>query len=231
MSVKLLFPAFVFHRDFLGKDADKEPTLMNAEYFDLLKREIDGMRKKDPVGRKISNAYTGWQSNDGCDQHPTFVKCIRSIKRLVRDELLPFMGLNKDAHRVDMHNSWANINDNGAWNRPHLHNGCFYSGVFYIHADGDEGDLTFIDTNHKIAGAFPGNNRMIESHQIQPKTGHLYIFPSGLMHMVEPNLTNKDRYSISFNLDVNCIDDKNSRIGWNDSNFEYDIDESGNLIL
>ena len=35
---------------------------------------------------------------------------------------------------------------------PHLHNGCFYSGVFYIRADGDEGNIRYIDTHFKVVG-------------------------------------------------------------------------------
>ena len=31
----------------------------------------------------------------------------------------------------------------------------------------------------------------------------LLLFPSALMHMVEPNLTDKTRYSISFNFNIN----------------------------
>ena len=36
----------------------------------------------------------------------------------------------------------------------------------------------------------------------QPKTGDILLFPSGTMHMVEPNTTDKDRYSISFNIEI-----------------------------
>ena len=43
----------------------------------------------------------------------------------------PFWGLERHkGHVVDMHNSWANINDKGAWNKPHKHNGCWMSGAF-----------------------------------------------------------------------------------------------------
>ena len=47
-----------------------------------------------------------------------------------------------------IHQSNKNYNS-GSWNRPHLHNGCFYS-VIYIHADGDEGHFRAIDTDFKI---------------------------------------------------------------------------------
>ena len=92
MSVHLLFPNFVFTREFCGKDDALEPS-MTYEYFDSLKQEIDGMRKRDPVGRQVSNASSGWQSIDGCDTNPMFIKAMRAIRRTVDNEMMPFLGL------------------------------------------------------------------------------------------------------------------------------------------
>ena len=230
MAVNLLFPAFVFEREHLGRDIDKEPN-MNEEYFAILKNEIDAMRKTDPKGRRVSNTG-GWQSNDGVESNPIFIKAIRSIKRMIRQEMMPFLGAPERNVRVDFHNAWANINDHLAWNRPHLHNGCFYSGVMYIDADGTEGNFTAIDTNHKVVGSFPPTHRIHESWQVVPKTGNLYLFPSGLMHMVEPNTTNKDRYSISFNVGVNVENDELMPL--EDIKYpelRFNIDEAGDLIV
>ena len=109
-----------------------------------------------------------------------------------------------------------------------MHNGCFYSGVFFIHADGDEGDFRAIDTDHKIVSNFPASQQRIwESMPIAPKTGDLYLFPSGLMHMVEPNLTDKDRYSISFNFDVSGgVPRENIK----NPDLDFEIDENGDMI-
>ena len=236
MSVQLMFPKFVFTRNFLGRDSHKEPS-MTAEYFDILKNDIDAMRVRDPIGRQVSNTG-GWQSKDGCESSPAFVKCMRAITRTVRDEMMPFLGLQPKTFRIEMHNSWANINHTGTWNRPHLHNGCFYSGVLYIKADGDEGNINFIDSNMPIVGSFPHAPKIRESFQHSPRTGDLHLFPSGLMHMVEPNTSDKDRYSISFNLGVNVDSDINNR---NDNIFKegeeynhnllFDIDADGKLII
>lgn len=228
MSVNIIFPTYVFTREHLGVDEHLEPD-MNAEYFAILKNEIDAMHRADPTGRKVSNTG-GWQSIDKVESNPIFVKAIRSIKRMVRTEMMPFLGMKEEHVRVDFHNSWANINDTGAWNKPHLHNGCFYSGVMYIDADGTEGDFCAIDTNHKVAGAFPHTRRLAESWRLTPKTGDLHLFPSGLMHMVEPNFTNKDRYSISFNFDV--VDNPNGlRDDIKYPDLRFNIDESGDIIF
>ena len=113
-------------------------------------------------------------------------------------------------------------------NAPHLHNGCFYSGVFFIHADGDEGDFRAVDTDHKIVSNFPHTQQRIwESWAVRPRTGDLYLFPSGLMHMVEPNLSKKDRYSISFNWDVNG---GKERQNIKNPSLEFEVDENDDLI-
>lgn len=228
MSVNILFPAFVFERNHLGEDEHIEEG-MNAEYFSILKNEIDAMRRDDPLGRAVSNSG-GWQSVDKIESNPIFVKAIRSIKRMIRTEMMPFLGIAEENVIVDFHNSWANINDKGAWNKPHLHNGCFYSGVMYIDADGTEGDFSAIDTNHKVVGTFPNTPRIIESWKVSPKTGDVYLFPSGLMHMVEPNYTNKERYSISFNFDV-AINSDEFRENIKYPGLRFKLDESGDIIV
>ena len=63
MSVRLLFPTFMFEYNIV------EEGLVSEEYLMSLKNDMDAMRKKDPVGRRVSNQYTGWQSNDGVESH------------------------------------------------------------------------------------------------------------------------------------------------------------------
>ena len=236
MSVKILFPAYVFKRDFIDRDKHKDPS-MHKEYFDMMRNEIDMMERTDHEGRNVSN-QNGWQSNDGIDRHPTFVKCIRAIKRTIRDEMMPFMGLKDNTFDIEFHNAWANKNYKGSWNAPHLHNGCYYSGVMYIQADGDEGIFRALDTDHKVVGTFPSTPRMAESWSHEPRTGVMLLFPSALMHMVEPNPTDKPRYSISFNFNVNLkqqgkIGDMMEELWRDDLNYptlEFEVDEKGNLI-
>ena len=224
MSVRLLFPTYVFERNLLDTNLPEDRGL-SQQYMEQLVRECNAMRRKDPVGRQLSNQYTGWQSNDGCESHPAFQPLIKRIERTFYDEVWPFHGLDETECQMDVGNMWLNINDKGAWNRPHLHNGCFYSGVLYIKADGDEGCINFIDKDNKIAGNFPHCPKIKESKAFFPKTGDLHLFPSGLMHMVEPNTTDKDRYSISFNLNVETSNNHDNFVDDNhDLHFEITPD-------
>jgi len=226
--IRLLFPYVCIERNLL------EDGAINEDYIKLLKDSMDGMRKKDPVGRNVSNQYTGWQSDDGCESHPAFAKIIRLIKDTFNKELLDWTGHDIAKLQITMGNSWANINDNTAWNAPHLHNGCWYSGVFYIHADGDEGQFMAIDTAPKVVSDFPHSPREQQSFRMSPTTGKLFLFPSALMHMVEPNLTDKDRYSISFNMNVSYLGDRTSAFGdpkgYHPDELTFTTDENGTLI-
>ena len=232
MAIRLVFPAVTVEKSYLNKEQDFKQG-MTAEYFDMCKKEIDAMRKRDPQGRHRSNQGYGWQSNDGIDNNPIFIKMMREIKRVFAHELMPYLGAEPETAECIMHNSWANINYKHGWNAPHLHNGCFYSGVFYIKADGDEGMIRFIDSDSKIVGNFPNMPRIREAVQHQPKTGDLFLFPSGLMHMVEPNTTDKDRYSISFNLEANEQYMKikpEKELFEENVGFLYEVDKTGKVI-
>jgi uncharacterized protein (TIGR02466 family) len=227
--IRLLFPYVCIERDLLKEGAISE------DYIKILKDAIDGMRKKDTVGRSISNQYTGWQSNDGCESHPAFQKIMRIIKNTFDTELLDWNGLDRGQVQLTMGNSWANINDNTAWNAPHLHNGCWYSGVFYIHADGDEGDFIAVDKDPKVVSDFPHSPREQANFKVSPTTGTLFLFPSGLMHMVEPNMTQKDRYSISFNMNVTYLTaGLQARLGnpkgYHPDELTFTTDEDGKLV-
>ena len=233
MSVRLLFPTYVFERDLLDPNLDENRGI-DQNYLDLLVDTMDGMRRKDPQGRRLSNAYTGWQSHDGCESNPAFQKLMNRIQTTFYDEVWPFHGLDRNKAQMHIGNSWANINDHLAWNKPHLHNGCWYSGVFYIHADGDEGCFTAVDTHAKVVADFPHSPRGATSWDFDPKSGELVLFPSGLMHMVEPNPTKKDRYSVSFNIEMH-YDTPTANAGeienYNPNEFVFDLDERGNPIF
>ena len=224
-GIRLLFPTICYEENLV------ESGRITSEYCGMLKDAIDGMRKKDPVGRQISNAYTGWQSNDGCENHPTFIKLMRVLKDILNNEIAGFHGIDRGKVQIDIGNSWANINDHLAWNRPHLRKGSWYSGAFYIHSEGDEGQFLAINTDPKVVSDYPPNARCIESYAVKPVTGSLIMFPSAMMHMVEPNRTDKDRYSISFNVNTNHIgNQRNHQVGQIDEDWNlFDLDETFNL--
>lgn len=77
---------------------------------------------------------------------------------------------------------WLNLNYESSYNSPHTHQGQ-YSGVFYIKAPENSGNIVFPKTDESVT----------------PKENLLLLFNSDVMHAVEPNLSDDVRISIAFN--------------------------------
>jgi uncharacterized protein (TIGR02466 family) len=107
---------------------------------------------------------------------------------------------------VSVSDAWINIANPGNYQEYHLHPTNHFSLVYYVQTQSDCGDIVFrspeantdmypleVDVNngfnYKTCSYRPENNRMI-------------IFRSNLLHMVEKNMSNADRISISMNFNV-----------------------------
>lgn len=101
---------------------------------------------------------------------------------------------------------WVNINSNGCYNVRHHHaDGVnLLSGVFYVKVPENSGDIIFYDPRpamiHSMAGMkYYGQGRM-STYKMSIKENRLLYFPSWLEHEVEPNNTDENRISISFDV-------------------------------
>ncbi|WP_341502326.1 TIGR02466 family protein [Gallaecimonas sp. GXIMD4217] len=98
---------------------------------------------------------------------------------------------------------WANINDFGAWNAPHAHLPCEWSGCLYVDVNEAPeeksngiapGDLMFFDP---VPVGNPYRNATTVSYT--PRNGTLFLFPGYLLHMVAPHYQQDPRISLAFN--------------------------------
>jgi uncharacterized protein (TIGR02466 family) len=96
--------------------------------------------------------------------------------------------------------SWANVSRDGAYNKPHVHPGACWSGVFYVDLgertteQRDNGLIEFLDPR---AGNVHGSAR-----QVAPEAGSVLVFPSWLCHYVNPFRGRGARISIAFNTKI-----------------------------
>jgi len=186
MIKEAFFPTFIY-----GKDVNLDNR--------LFEKEIIEWSKKDP-GLKKTNRK-GWHSPTTMHQMPVFKPLIDELFKMqfevYKEEWLdrqPILG-----------NVWANINPPGAYNAPHIHPNALFSGVYYIKAPKNSGDLI---CNEPRAGAQlsmptrksgkPPKDLWREVH-FEPKEGRIIMFPFYLWHSVAPNLSNDIRISVSFN--------------------------------
>ena len=188
MHRELHFPTPIYIADI------KHPTL-NQE----LERDIVAWSKQDK-GMTRTN-IKGWHSTTDMHQKPQFMKlvdmlysCQRTIYDQEHYESKPFLG-----------NMWANINPPGGMNRAHQHPNALWSGVYWIKTPKNCGDLRIDDPRSSAAMCRPRQKegekplRLLREYGYTPKEGRVIMFPSWLMHCVDPNESNDIRISVSFN--------------------------------
>jgi len=168
-----------------------------------LEKDIYELKEKDPGIEKGYSNRGGWHSN------PQKNNEIQEIFKPVIDafgKIFPEMIFDPKISRIDSLSIWANINPKGSYNTTHNHPGCDLSGVYYVKVpEGESGTLNFIDPRPALTY---GNNFIVERYvggefvSRFPIVGNMYLFPSSFNHNVGTNLTEEDRISISFNLNL-----------------------------
>tara|TARA_B100001063_G_scaffold84271_1_gene78614 strand:- start:211 stop:801 length:591 start_codon:yes stop_codon:yes gene_type:complete len=194
MFRELYFPTPIYIADI------KHPTL-NQE----LERDILAWSNKDK-GITRTNIQ-GWHSDTNMNELPEYAKLVDmlySAQRTIYDqeyyESEPFLG-----------NMWANINPPGGSNRAHIHPNSLWSGVYYVKAPQNSGQLKIEDPRSVALMTRPKQkdvpkpDRLLREHHYEPKTGRLIMFPSWLNHCVDPNNSNDIRISVSFNFMQKCF--------------------------
>ena len=157
-------------------------------------------RKEQDEGVELSN-YIGWQSSSVRQgDNETFDRLVESITSNVEDcrNLV-------ELPELQLYNIWININTPGAYNALHNHPGSVLSGVYYVESTEEQGNIFFERGDNaeyflppvKQTNYFNGT-----ATSYKAITGAMYVFPSWLKHSVQPNKTDKDRISISFNLSL-----------------------------
>ena len=188
MHRDLLFPTPIYIADI------KHPTL-NQE----LERNIIAWSNEDK-GITRTNVQ-GWHSPTNMAELPEYKKLVSMLyacqKTIYDQEHL-------DSEPV-LGNMWANINPPGGMNRAHQHPNSLWSGVYYIKAPKNSGDLKIDDPRSAAAMVRPNKKkgpvpaRLFRETHYEPIAGRCIMFPSWLMHCVDPNKSNDIRISVSFN--------------------------------
>lgn len=165
----------------------------------VLFQVISQQRSHDTNGQAVSNVL-GWHSQGNLFALDE-VKPFRELVDLAIAESAKAMGYENVCIKAT--NCWANVNPKHASNKIHDHANCLFSGVYYVRAPKECGNLMFYD---------PRSARTFYKPTVQSYTaftadaiahiaeaGLLLIFPSWLRHGVEPNMSDEERISVSFN--------------------------------
>lgn len=183
-----LFPTPLFVFD-LRQHQDLNQSLLEFVY---------ALKQVDP-GYVASNVL-GWHSRSNlfeCSELQPFKALVDQAIREVS------LAMGYEAVKITPANCWANINPQYASNKIHDHANCLFSGVYYLKTPENCGNLMFYDPRSARTFYKP-NVKQYTAYTADAvahgaEAGLLMIFPSWLKHGVEPNLSQEDRVSISFN--------------------------------
>lgn len=99
--------------------------------------------------------------------------------------------------------SWINLAEPGNYQEYHMHAASHFSMVYYVKAPISGGNIVF-KSHEAMTDMFPIPADLItpansKTYSYTPKDNDLLIFRSNLNHMVEKNMSQEDRVSISAN--------------------------------
>ena len=185
------------------KDLFKHSIWQSSFETDLVSYSYDVERNNKSVHKSNKG---GFQS----DLLDTSSDTLKPLVSFIQSETAKY---SKAAFNIDkqytIRSMWLNINRSKDYNVIHTHPHCDFSGVYYISTPKDCGMLSFENPykdgmeSHWLNVERPVEEyNLINSHTIKviPTRYRCYIFPSYFKHSVEPNMSEEDRISISFNL-------------------------------
>ncbi len=196
------FPTLIFQVDL------PHPEELNNK----LLASIYAQRDLDQKGIERSNitALGGWHSHNDLHKVAEFADVTALISaataRIGEDQSYD------EKYKIKIGTMWSIINPPGGANRAHVHPGCLLSGVYYIQAPKDAGNIEFMEprTVHMMnQPQFKRNTKRAKENwtkvRFEPVPGRMIIFPSWLYHAVDTNTSTEpgdkaNRVIISFNL-------------------------------
>jgi uncharacterized protein (TIGR02466 family) len=156
-----------------------------------------------------------WQSQHGLHTLPELAPFLGHVLRSVEQV---FTVLSIGAPAFEVTGCWANVAAPGGAVRMHSHPNNFLSGVYYVQVQPGADTINFHDPRPQTAIVRPpvGELTALNTDQVvlRVEEGALVIFPSWLVHSVDPNRSRALRISVSFNAMFSSYAETMSRPLW-----------------
>lgn len=193
VTEEYLFPTMVWYADLPDADAMNRQLLSDIA---TLRSTVKSVKKSNEMG---------WHSPTDMHKRDEFAGLCDCIDQMA-GTIATSMKMAASRHFV-MDTFWVNINPKHAYNALHDHPNSSLSGVYYVQTTGQSGRIRFRDPRAgkrmdpwPVAKDEESDQRHWDRVHYKPVAGRLIMFPSWLEHDVEPNLSDEERISISFNM-------------------------------
>ena len=145
----------------------------------------------------------GWHSHDQIHVGEEFAE----IRRIIGTSCVgcaKFMEFDFDNFDLVIKEMWLNRNGPGHFNKAHIHPNAILSGAYYARVPEGSGNIELYDpVPARLMNVYPVKKRKpinLQAVEYRAEAGLLLVFPSWLQHAVQPNTSDSDRVSISFNI-------------------------------
>ena len=166
---------------------------------------IEEERRKSPESRECEGREM-WQSQRSVAADPPVKELFETIFRMANDAA-EFLRWDVADCTPVCKVCWANVHSKGSYHTRHVHPATIQlSGVYYIQAPANCGDIVFHDLS-RFLGLWDAAPELLEStyqnatsFPVTPEEGLCVLFPGYLMHEVETNRSERDRVGLAFNI-------------------------------
>lgn len=163
-------------------------------------QQEDSVRKSNVGGWQSSTDMFNWKEPEIAPLREWAVGAVSLMTR--------FTAKTDDAAGRLAIQAWANVSGPGAYNKPHIHAGSMWSGVYYVDAGTypaehpDSGTIEFMDSRWGASIVpYPGMP-FLDRYTVKPVTGMMLLFPSWMYHYVNAYQGDDVRISVAFNVKI-----------------------------
>jgi len=183
-------------------------------YYNMIHNVEEVQKELFQIMENISfhkSVASGWDKNtgsfsDGYNENENFLekyKPLLFLNELQKNLALYFEDLKfcpiKCNVDIIIKESWLTKLKKNEYHHQHLHPNSELSGVYYVKANCNHGNLSFTPPSLALDASrvFAGRTNNVD---YKPEVGKLILWPSLVEHHVVSNQTDEDRISLSFNI-------------------------------
>ena len=136
---------------------------------------------------------------------------LENLRKKIDEEVYNFaksLQIDFSKHGLKRINSCGNLQKKGNYIKEHRHNNTQFSGVFYLQTPENSGDIIFTTRNATWINSYwePSLTGYDDLNSFEkrfsPQQCGIFLFPAHLDHYVTPSHSEEERYSISFNYNL-----------------------------